>query len=502
MTNQAIIVGKCVFTHMGSDGRWLSTSQALYQRDGIIREFNSLAALRQSHPDAPIIGSEKHVILPGFVNGHHHVGLTPIQLGTSDLPLELWLVARLKSRIVDPYLDTLYSAFEMVASGITTVQHIRAGTFGTIQDAERAAHEIIRAYTDIGMRVSLCFSVRDQNRVVYGDDREFVRSLPHDLQQLAEWHLSRFATTVDDHLGLFAQLRENYSSNERVELQLAPANLHWCSDDTLRKFADVSERHDAPLHIHLLETAYQQRYAQTRGSRTAFEHIKKIGLAGPRLTIGHAVWASESDLESIAETGTHICHNCSSNLRLRSGIASLNKFRGKGINVGLGIDEAGLNDDRDMLQEMRLVLNLHRTPGMDPQDVPTTDQVLHMATAGGAGTTSFGARIGTLEVGKAADLVMIDFERVSFPFLDPDTPVLDAVLHRATPRDVDIVVVAGEAIYSGGRFTRVDRQSKLDELAAHMRRPTIDEEAKSREFSLAVLPYVRKFYSDYLDPKR
>jgi hypothetical protein len=131
------------------------------------------------------------------------------------------------------------------------------------------------------------------------------------------------------------------------------------------------------------------------------------------------------------------------------------------------------------------------------------DSVKHFRSlhAGGAKTTSFGARIGTLEVGKAADLVMIDFERVSFPFLDPVTPVLDAVLHRATPRDVDIVVVAGEVIYSGGKFTRVDRQSKLDELAAHMRRPTIDEEAKSREFALAVLPHVKNFYSGYLDPK-
>ncbi len=107
-----------------------------------------------------------------------------------------------------------------------------------------------------------------------------------------------------------------------------------------------------------------------------------------------------------------ICTNPSSNLRLRSGIAPVNRFLEAGIRVGLGLDEAGINDDRDMLQEMRLALRLHRVPGMD-DDVPTSAQIFRMATADGAATTPFGERIGELAVGRAADLVLLPWRAIS-----------------------------------------------------------------------------------------
>ena len=95
------------------------------------------------------------------------------------------------------------------------------------------------------------------------------------------------------------------------------------------------------------------------------------------------MWLNEADLYRIAATGTHICHNCSSNFRLRSGLAPLNFFEERGINTAIGLDEAGINDDRDMLQELKLVLRAHRVPGMVEEDVPTMAQVLRMATVGG-----------------------------------------------------------------------------------------------------------------------
>ena len=143
------------------------------------------------------------------------------------------------------------------------------------------------------------------------------------------------------------------------------------------------------MHMHLLETAYQKEYAWRRGGCTAVEYIDRFGLLGPRMTLGHGVWLNEKDIERLAETGTCVCHNCSSNFRLRSGVAALNHFEAKGINTAIGLDEAGINDDRDMLQEMRLVLRAHRVPGMG-DEVPTMAQVLRMATVGGAKTTAFG----------------------------------------------------------------------------------------------------------------
>ena len=417
------------------------------------------------------------------------------------MPLELWFVTRLVMRRVDLYLDTLYSAFEMIASGITTVQHLHGWVPGDLAAVEAGAGEVIRAYENIGMRVSYSMAVRDQNRLVYRHDKEFTASLPAELRPALERHFARFGLSLADYGALFEHLRATHHNKERVRIQLAPANLHWCSDTALEMLADLSARYDTPMHMHLVETAYQKEYARRRGGGTALDYIDRFGFLGPRLTLGHGVWLSEADLDRIAATGTHICHNCSSNFRLRSGVAPLNPFEQRGINTAIGLDEAGINDDRDMLQEMRMVLRAHRVPGMADEDVPSTGQVLRMATTGGAATTPYGSRIGTIAVGKAADLVLIDWEKLAYPYLDPETPVLDAVLQRAKSDEVDLVIVAGEVVYEGGHFTRVDRNAVLQELHESLQLALADDEIERRALSKALLPHVRHFYAGYFDPE-
>lgn len=497
----SIVRGRVVVTEPEGRRRWRQIEDgALLQQNGVIAETGPFAELYARHPDVPVIGSGRQVVLPGFVNAHHHVGLTPVQLGSPDMPLELWFVTRLVMRRVDPYLDTLYSAFEMIASGITTVQHLHGWLPGDLAAVEAGAQAVIRAYEDIGMRVSYSFSVRDQNRLVYGDDKEFTASLPAALQPAMARHFARFPLATAEYGTLFEDLYQRHRGQERVKIQLAPANLHWCSDTALRMLAELSERTGAPLHMHLVETAYQKEYAKRRGGGTALDHIDRFGLLGPRLTLGHGVWLGEADLDRIAATGTHICHNCSSNFRLRSGLAPLNAFEKRGINTAIGLDEAGINDDRDMLQEMRLVLRAHRVPGMDEEDVPSVGQVLRMATEGGARTTPFAGRIGTLAPGKAADLVLIDADKIAYPCLDPETPLLDAVIQRAKSAAVDLVMVAGEVIYEGGRFARIDRDAALRELHQSLQGPLAEDERERRRLAKALLPHVRRFYAGYFDP--
>ncbi len=151
-----------------------------------------------------------------------------------------------------------------------------------------------------------------------------------------------------------------------------------------------------------------------------------------------------------------------------------------------------------MLQEMRLVLRAHREPGMDDR-VPTMAQVFHMATVGGAKTTPFGTRIGTLEVGKAADMVLLDWQQISYPYLDTEMPVLDAVIQRAKTEGVKAVMTAGEIIYEDGKFTRVDRDAALRQLSDLLKRPLSTEEIERRQLSKAVLPHVKAFYDGYYD---
>ena len=173
------------------------------------------------------------------------------------------------------------------------------------------------------------------------------------------------------------------------------------------------------------------------------------------------------------------------------------------MSVAIGIDEAGINDDRDMLQEMRMVLKLHRAPGFD-DSVPTSPQVLRMATENGARTTPFGDTIGKLEIGRAADLVVMSWRDIAYPFLDLDfdVSVVDAVVHRARTSGVKSVIVGGEEILRDGRFTRVDKAAALEELAVSLARPANEDEIRRRGLSRDVLPYVRRFYDGYLDAGR
>jgi hypothetical protein len=128
-------------------------------------------------------------------------------------------------------------------------------------------------------------------------------------------------------------------------------------------------------------------------------------------------------------------------------------------------------------------------------------QVFRMASEGGAKTTPYGASLGRLEVGRGADMVLIDWNQVSFPYLDAEVPVLDAVLQRAKVEGVRAVLVAGDVVYQDGRFTRIDRDAVLRQISDMLKQPLNDDEQERRRLSKAVLPHMRAFYDGYYAPE-
>ncbi|MGE4482228.1 amidohydrolase family protein [Acidocella sp.] len=469
---------------------------AILHQDGIIRQIGNAAEILAENPGAEILGSDDQIILPGFVNSHHHVGLTPLQLGSPDHALELWFASRLSARTVERYLDTLYSAFEMISSGITTVQHLHGWTPGPIEEIFGTAQQILKAYRDIGMRASYSYAVRDQNLFVYDSDEALLATLPEGLSARMAAFLKPKQISLSDHLKLYDMLVDANAGQSLTRIQLAPANLHWCSDTALSEIVSRSQRDRAPMHMHLLETPYQREYARRRTGTTAVRHLEKLGLLSPRLTLGHAVWLTEEDIDLVAHTGVCVCHNCSSNFRLRSGLAPLNLYEKKNVRLAVGIDEAGLNDDRDMLQEMRLILRAHRTPGMDDMP-PTCPQVLRMVTEDGALTTPFGGQIGRLAPGRYADFVVINHKRAFYPYQDDLIPVLDAIIQRAKTSAVDATIINGQTVYEQGRFVNIDRDKVLAEIEEMLSRPRTDAERGLITLSEGMQDYVRRFYDGY-----
>jgi len=471
----------------------------LVHEDGLVVEVGPFAAISAKYPDAAVTHHARHMLLPGFVNSHHHVGLTPLQLGSPDHALELWFASRMSARDVDMTLDTLYSAFEMLASGITCVQHIHGWRAGSLDAVHAASTAVLDAYRKIGMRASYCYAVREQNRLVYEDDAAFCARLPADIGTAMAEHFRRSTLSFADHMTLYARLRDDNAGQPLTRIQLAPANLHWVSDDGLMQIVEQSRTDAVPMHMHLLETVYQKEYARRRTGTTAVQHLHRLGALGPDMTLGHAVWITEADIETLGHTMTCVCHNCSSNFRLRSGLAPLNALEKRGVTVGMGLDEAGINEDRDMLLELKLALRAHRVPGMDDDDVPSPSQVVRMATEHGARTTAWRGRIGRLDPGMQFDAVAIDFDGAIYPFQDPDIPPLDAIVQRATTKHVDTTYVGGDPVYAQGRFKYIDRDQVLADIAEQLSRPRSAAEEQRRWLSQAVFPHVKHFYAGYLD---
>ena len=485
-----------VLTGFAPDGTPQIIADGAIVVDGaLIVATGTASEMRRAFPGSSELGGRGRVAIPGLINSHHHVGLTPFQLGARDQPLELWFPERLVMRDVDPRLDTLYSAFEMIASGVTTVQHLHSRAPGDVDAVVEHASAIIDAYREIGMRVSYSFALRDQNRMIYAADEEFIEMLPAELRAPTAAYLGAFQLPLEDQVAVFHALRSRFEATPLAQIQIAPSNLHWLSDAALESAARMAQDICAPLHMHLLETPYQKEYALKRTGGTAVEFVDRFGLLTPQMTIGHGVWMSAGDRQLLAERGVCLCHNCSSNLRLKSGTLDLNAVLAAGIPVALGIDEAGINDDRDMLQEMRLAMTLHRPSGHDAP-FPTAAQIMRMATEHGAKTTPFGERIGRLEPGRLGDIVLLDWRSVTHPWQDPAIPLVDVLVRRAKAGAVETVMIGGSIVYSEGNFLNVNRATTLGEISTSLDRSDTPAEAGRRALAHRLMEPVRRFYDE------
>ncbi len=494
--NTTIVRGRQVVCGItGRDSAEVVANGAVVVQDGAIVEVGRYNELIGRYQPDEVIGSSRHVVIPGLINAHHHVGLTPFQLGSLDMPLETWIVARWALREVDPYLDTLWCAIEMIESGITTVQHNHmAARLPPEMGLYDAASQVLDAYDASGMRVAFSIFTRDQNHLVYEDDERFLSTLPSELADRARERINIRPTSLEEYLSATAELHAR-RSGPRTNIFVSPHNVHWCSDEMLTAMSDLARRLETGFHVHLQETIYQRMYGTRHWNKTPLAHLAELGTLGPEVSCAHGVWLSESDLDILSETGTAICTNPSSNLRLKSGVAPINRLLERGVNVALGIDEAGINDDNDILQEMRMAQKIHREPGVASAHL-TSHDIFRLVTSNAA-TVTFFDDVGTIERGKRADLVLIDMERIEEPYLHPDTDVIDALIYRGKGLDVDTVLVDGEVILRDRKFLKADKAEVAARLKESLTRELTDREARAARLSEDILPYINRWFSEW-----
>ena len=499
IVHTSLIHGRYLIARAGDDldSSTVIPDGAIFQRDGVIEEVGTYSDLRARHEPEQEIGGSNFILFPGLVNSHHHGrGLTTIQLGTRDDSLETWIVDGWARRPVDDYLMTLYSSLLMIESGTTTVMYNHARTARDTVEAD--VEKVLKGFSDVGMRVGFSVYHRNQNRIVYADDQEFINSLPGTLGGAVRSYLQDVTLSDDEYFSLFQRTHAKWGAdpNGKVRVLLSPANVHWSGDDFLQRTKEYAQQYNTGIHLHLVESYYQKLYGVRTWGKTPLAHLKDLGFLGPEVSYAHGVWLTEANMRLLSNYGGSICHNASSNLRLKNGVAPVNRMLQYGINVAIGTDSDGINDDDDMFQEMRLGSKLHRQPGLDSPAVNSA-QILKMATLNGAATSFFGDQIGALEPGRRADVVLMDMAYIEEPYLDPDVNILDAFLYRGRARDVDTVVIDGQVVLRGGKFTRVDKADVMARLKESLAESPPGSSARVREMVQELLPHVRDFYGDW-----
>ena len=502
----SLIRGRYVICEAGSEagGSRVISDGAVLQRDGVIEAIGTYDELKDRQVDEAI-GGPRFLVMPGLTNSHHHGrGVSTFQMGTVDGCLETWIVEGWGRRPVDWRLITLYTAIQMIKSGTTSVMynHPRTPPEGLLEECG----QVLSGFGAAGMRTAFSVYYRGQNRVVYHDDEAFLSGLPADLANAVRGYVGATDMSEDDYFSFFESLRDNHgaeASRGLVSVLLSPSNVQWVSDDFFLRTKEYAARYGAAVHMHLVESWYQKEYGIRTWGKTPVDHLAELGFLGPELSCAHSVWLTESDIELLAASGTTVCHNPSSNLRLKNGIAPVNAMLSGGVNVAMGTDSTALNDDDDMLQEMRLASKLHRQPGLDR---PALDahQALRLTTANAARPTGFDGRIGTLEPGRYADIVLLDWDAMTAPYFessgDAAADAVNAVVYRGKSAHVDTVLINGEVVLRGGRFVKADEEQVANELRDQLARPIERETLETRQMAARLLPYIDDFYAGWQPP--
>jgi cytosine/adenosine deaminase-related metal-dependent hydrolase len=260
---------------------------------------------------------------------------------------------------------------------------------------------------------------------------------------------------------------------------------------------EFAQGHQTRVQMHMLETPYQRHYAWNKWGKSFIAHLDEIGALGPWLTLAHMVWSDVEDLDILKERGVGIAHNPSSNLRLRSGVAPLPTYLEHSIALGIGLDGQTLDDDQDYLREMRLAWTLANRPGAQSPTISAA-QIFDMGTRSGAAITLGGdSQLGRLAPGALADLVLIDYNALQYPWGAPTVPVVDMVLRKGSRQHVRHVMMGGEWVIRDWRTTRVNEEEIASELVAQLNNYDAESLRERNAAALAIEPYLRSFYASW-----
>jgi 5-methylthioadenosine/S-adenosylhomocysteine deaminase len=400
-----------------------------------------------------VIDGQNKLLLPGFINAHTHSsemwqrGIIP------PVPLELWIAelydfAPLETQQI--YLSALGTAVETLLSGGTSVVDHLVLIPGKEIETIAAA---VRAYQEVGIRAFIGPLIQDQS---------LTTGMPNgDKQREHEAYLRSTQATLD----LMQEAVDKFHNpSEGVNILVAPTGIQLCSDALFKGCIELSDRYHLCRHAHLLETKAQEKLAQEKYGCSAVEHLNRIGYLSERTSLAHCVWLSNADINLLVESRSTVVHNPLSNLRLGSGIAPILKYLQAGVNVSFGCDGAASNDSQDLLEAIKIGSILHNITDMDYRHWITPRKSVEMASLGGATGLNMRSELGSLTVGKKADVVLYDLTNLSL--LPRTDPIGLLILGRPT-NAVDSVWMNGKLVVASGQVITIDVNDLRKQLFEH-----------------------------------
>jgi len=438
--------------------------------------------------EAEVIDARRRLAIPGLVNSHFHSNQNFLRGRYPSRPLELMM---LYAYPFDPTISvspelvrlrTLAVAIESLKSGVTCVLDDCAEL--PSQDLDQLG-AMFGAYEDSGIRANCSGHVIN---------KPFAETLPYAERfvpdDLAELWAAATPPSAESFLEFAEEAVSRFHGRGRLRFVIAPSGPQRCTEELLGAAADFAARHQTAYHTHVLETKVQLATGRELYGKSLVQHLHDCGALSERLTMAHAIWITDEDIELMVASGCSVAHNPVCNLRIGSGIAPLRQLLSAGVNVALGTDEIDCNDSGRLFDVMHMAGVIHNIADYDYDLWPTAAEVMRAATIGGARSVCLQDEIGSLEVGKKADIVLLDLD--AWPFVPLNDPCVHLV-YSENGSSVTDVLVDGEVALRDGALTRINEAEVMAEIA--LRAPEyIANRDRWEEVARAYEPHMKALY--------
>ncbi|MEE1335495.1 amidohydrolase family protein [Methanobrevibacter sp.] len=415
MMNNTILIKNALILNPSN---FENKKQSLLIKDDLIAEISD--EINDSDVDK-IIDAEGKILLPGLINTHTHLSMTLFRGLADDLSLDSWLndhIWPMEANLNGDYcyIGALLGAVELIKSGTTT-----------FSDMYFYMEDVARAVDDAGIRAVLSYGMID-----FGD-------------------AERREAEIKENMALFEAC--NGMADGRIKVFFGPHSPYTASEELLIKVRELADEHNIGIHIHVSETQKEINDSLDEKGLRPFEYLEKIGFLGPDVVAAHCVWLSDEEIEIIKKHDVKVSHNPCSNMKLASGIAPVSKLIENDICVSIGTDGASSNNNLDLIEELKTASLLQKVSTLDPK-VLTSDEAIEMATIKGAETLGLSDEIGSIEVGKKADIILIDTNSAN---MVPDSSSLSSnVIYSANGSNVDTTICNGKILMENKKLTILD----------------------------------------------